>query len=100
MLIKLQDVKKLYDKKEFEEEIKGIQGQKSGSPLVYFYMSASDDNWVKPDRRIIRFHESVLKRKVKIEDTQSLLELTSQLLAEKFHNITPRLLELSSLELC
>ncbi len=89
----LQDVKKLYDNKGFEEEIKGIKGQKSGISLVYFYMLAGEDNWVKPDRMIIRFLEGVLKRKVKIEDAQNLLELTSRQLANKFPNITPRLLD-------
>lgn len=89
----LQDVKKLYDNKEFELEIKGIQGQKSGISLVYFYMLAGEDNWVKPDRMIIRFLESVLKRKIKIDDAQNLLELTSRQLANKFPDITPRLLD-------
>lgn len=89
----LQDVKKLYDNKEFDEEIKGIQGQKSGISLVYFYMLAGEDNWIKPDRMIIRFLESVLKRKVKIGDAQNLLELSCRLLTDKFPNVTPRLLD-------
>ncbi|MFD0051460.1 hypothetical protein ACFVHQ_19415 [Actinomycetes bacterium NPDC127524] len=89
----LQDVNKLYDNKEFETEIKAIQGQKSGISLVYFYMLVGDDNWVKPDRMIIRFLENVLERKVKINEAQSLLQLTSEILINEFSHITPRLLD-------
>jgi hypothetical protein len=79
-----QDVKKLfYGNEQFEEEIKSIPGQKSGISLVYFYMLAGEDNWIKPDRMIIRFLERVLQRKVKLDEAQTLLQATSKILAEK-----------------
>ncbi|AJO20851.1 hypothetical protein QQ991_01745 [Weizmannia coagulans] len=89
----LQDVKKLYGNEQFEEEIKSIPGQKSGISLIYFYMLAGEDNWIKPDRMIIRFLERVLQRKVKMDEAQTLLQATSKILAEKYPNMTPRLLD-------
>ncbi|WP_100332635.1 hypothetical protein [Bacillus xiapuensis] len=89
----LQDVRKVYGNEEFENEIKAIPGQKSGISLVYFYMLAGDDQWVKPDRMIVRFLEKALQRKVKIEEAQSLLEETTKILVEQYSNITPRLLD-------
>ncbi|UPW84921.1 hypothetical protein [Lysinibacillus sp. Ag94] len=89
----LQDVKKIYGNEEFEKEIRAIPGQKSGISLVYFYMLAGDDQWVKPDRMIVRFLEKALQRKVKIEEAQSLLEETTKILIKQYSNITPRLLD-------
>lgn len=89
----LQDVKKLYGNEQFEEEIKSIPGQKSGISLIYFYMLAGEDNSIKPDRMIIRFLEKVLQRKVKLDEAQTLLQATSEILAKKYSNMTPRLLD-------
>ncbi|MBE6185163.1 hypothetical protein G4D61_12685 [Bacillus ginsengihumi] len=89
----LQDVKKIYGNEEFENEIRTIPGQKSGISLVYFYMLAGDDQWIKPDRMITRFLEKVLQRKVKLEEAQSLLDETTKLLKKYYPNITPRLLD-------
>nr|WP_284929296.1 hypothetical protein [Bacillus subtilis] len=88
-----QDVKKLYGNDKFEKDIKAIPGQKSGISLVYFYMLAGDDHWIKPDRMIVRFLEKAIQRKVKIEEAQSILVGATNILAEKYPNITPRLLD-------
>ncbi|CAI9386350.1 hypothetical protein BACSP_04546 [Bacillus sp. T2.9-1] len=89
----LQDVSKVYGNVDFENEIKAIPGQKSGISLVYFYMLAGEDQWVKPDRMIVRFLEKALQRKVMIEEAQILLEGTTNILLEQYSNITPRLLD-------
>ncbi|QDP41953.1 hypothetical protein [Radiobacillus deserti] len=89
----LQDVTKVYGNEEFEREIKAIPGQKSGISLVYFYMLAGDDQWIKPDRMIVRFLEKALQRKVRLEEGQSLLNETTNILVHKYSNITPRLLD-------
>lgn len=88
-----QDVNKLYGNDKFEKDIKAISGQKSGISLVYFYMLAGDDHWIKPDRMIVRFLEKAIQRKVKIEEAQSILVGATNILAEKYPNITPRLLD-------
>ena len=56
-------------------------------------MLAGDDQWVKPDRMIVRFLEKALQRKVKIEEAQSLLEETTKILIKQYSHITPRLLD-------
>lgn len=56
-------------------------------------MLAGEDNSIKPDRMIIRFLERVLQRKVKLDEAQTLLQATSKILAEKYPNMTPRLLD-------
>lgn len=89
----LQDVKNLYGNEAFEAEIKAIPGQKSGISLVYFYMLAGDDQWVKPDRMIVRFLEKALGRKVRIDEAQALLEKTVALLKSRYPELTPRLLD-------
>ena len=89
----LQDVKKLYGNQRFEDDIKRIQGQKSGISLVYFYMLAGDDNLIKPDKMIIRFLEKAIQRKVSLEEAMLLLQKTSELLQKKYHNMNPRLLD-------
>ncbi|MGN7409168.1 hypothetical protein [Sporosarcina sp. SAFN-010] len=89
----LQDVKVLYGNADFESEIKSIPGQKSGISLVYFYMLAGEDKWIKPDRMVVRFLEKVLKRGVRIDEAQNLLERSSELLGNQYSNITPRLLD-------
>lgn len=89
----LQDVKRLYGNEAFEADIKAIPGQKSGISLVYFYMLAGDDQWVKPDRMIVRFLEKALGRKVRIDEAQALLENAAALLKPRYPEITPRLLD-------
>lgn len=89
----LQDVRNIYGNEEFEKAIKSIPGQKSGISLVYFYMLAGDDEWIKPDRMIVRFLEKALDRKVKLGEAQDLLVNAARNLSVKYPTITPRLLD-------
>lgn len=89
----LQDLDKVINNDKLEEEIKKIPGQKSGISLKYFFMLAGSSEFIKPDRMIIRFLESILNRKVELEEAQSLLRETSKVLKAKFENITPRILD-------
>ena len=89
-----QDVPKILNNKEFEQEIKKIKGQNSGVSLRYFYMLVGEDTVIKPDRMILRFLIDGLHRKVKIEEAQVVLEGACNILKEKYHKLTPRLLDL------
>lgn len=89
----LQDVQNIILDPQFEEEIKLITGQKSGISLRYFFMLAGSDNFIKPDRMIIRFLEKILERKVSLADSQKLLQETSQILNKDHPNLNPRLLD-------
>jgi len=59
--VKAQDVEYLKDSsfllnnEEFEKSVLSIPGQRSGISLRYFYMLIGSDDFVKPDRMILRF---------------------------------------------
>lgn len=89
----LQDVKKIILSKKFEEEIRSIKGQKSGISLRYFFMLAGSDDFIKPDRMILRFLENILNRKVGLDEAQLLLKETSHKLLKIHPKINPRLLD-------
>ncbi|MDL1956049.1 MAG: hypothetical protein LWW95_03210 [Candidatus Desulfofervidus auxilii] len=89
----LQDVYKIVENRKFEQEIKQIPGQRSGISLRYFYMLAGKDNFIKPDRMIIRFVESCLRRPVNVDEVSLLIKDTCKILQKRFPSLTPRLLD-------
>ena len=89
----LQDVHKIMYNDEFENKIKLIPGQKSGISLNYFFMLCGSNEFIKPDRMVLRFLEGILKRKVGIEEAQIILKSVSENLKEKYSDITPRKLD-------
>ncbi len=88
-----QDVPKALSDATFESEIKMISGQKSGISLKYFFMLAGSDDMVKPDRMIIRFLERTLERRVGLEEAQLFIQKTSEVLAQTYPSLNPRLLD-------
>lgn len=88
-----QDVSKLTDNTEFESKIRDIPGQRSGISLKYFYMLAGFDNFIKPDRMVVRFLEETLEKKIEINQAQELLIKVTESLKNKYININPRLLD-------
>ncbi len=89
----LQDMQKIINNDEFEEEIKKIPGQKSGISLTYFFMLAGSSDFIKPDRMIIRFLESALDKKVQLDEAQELLRDASKILKVQYKDMTPRILD-------
>lgn len=89
----LQDIQKIINNDEFEEEIKKIPEQKSGISLTYFFMLAGNSDFIKPDRMIIRFLESALYRKVQLDEAQELLRDASKILKVQYKDMTPRILD-------
>lgn len=89
----LQDIENVISDEEIKSEIKDIPGQKSGISLQYFFMLAGSNEFVKPDRMVLRFLERILQRKVTIEEAQNLLVETSNNLKGKYTHITPRELD-------
>lgn len=89
----LQDVGKVILNKKFEEEIRKIKGQKSGISLRYFFMLSGSDDFIKPDRMILRFLENTLERNVTLSEAQKLLEEVSHKLSKNYPSISPRLLD-------
>lgn len=78
---------------DLERTIRGIPGQGSGISLGYFWMLVGSDEFIKPDRMIRRFLESVLQRPVSSSEAQILLHDAAQRLRALHPHLTPRLLD-------
>jgi len=76
-----------------ENQIKKIPGQKSGISFKYFLMLSGSDDFVKPDRMIIRFLESITDQKVNINDCQIIIQETVKQLNKTEFNLTPKKLD-------
>lgn len=88
-----QDVVSVADDPVFEAAIRAIPGQRSGISLSYFWMLAGSDDFIKPDRMIIRFLEAALGRVVAVNEAPGLLADTVWQLLPDFPDITLRLLD-------
>jgi len=89
-----QDLSKVIGNREFEGDIKEIPGQGSGISTSYFYMLAGDDNFIKPDRMIIRFVESCIGSSgLKPDEVTKLIMDTHKELVKEFPSLTPRELD-------
>lgn len=89
----LQDVPAVIQNIDLENDIKQVPGQRSGISLRYFFMLSGSENFIKPDRMIQRFLESVLQRPVRIIESQNLLSEAAEELKLDYPTITPRLLD-------
>ena len=89
----LQDVPKIVSDTNFEREIKSIPGQRTGTSLRYFFMLSGDDDFIKPDRMILRFLEDALQRPVNRNEASSFLAETTRRLQSKYSHLVPRLLD-------
>lgn len=89
-----QDIDKIINNCDFKAEIKKIPGQKSGISTNYFFMLAGYENYIKPDRMILRFLERILDvDQIDIKKAQSLLIEVSKRLKNEHSHITPRVLD-------
>jgi hypothetical protein len=68
-----QDIDKVLTNETFEQAIKRIPGQSSGTSLKYFFMLAGDENTIKPDRMVLRFLQDATGILFKPEECQLLL---------------------------
>ncbi|MGO9372839.1 MAG: hypothetical protein ACLQBD_12150 [Syntrophobacteraceae bacterium] len=89
----IDDVIKVTGKKDFENEIKKIPGQKSGICLNYFYALSGMSDYVKPDRMLKRFAESVRGRNVKVSECHQLLLGASLIISETYPEMEARILD-------
>lgn len=89
----LQDVPQVAESEAFESAIQSIPGQGSGISLQYFWMLAGSEEFVKPDRMVVRFLEKALSRKVDTTEASRLLRDASIQLKSEFPNMNPRLLD-------
>jgi hypothetical protein len=88
-----QDLSKVINDPAFDSALCTIPGQGSRISIQYFWMLAGSENFVKPDRMVVRFLEDVLSRKVSVEEASELLQGASNHLLKDFWNMNPRLLD-------
>lgn len=89
----LQDRDKFMGNKKFKKQIRKIPGQKSGISTKYFYMLAGSDDFIKPDRMIVRFIKENANVEPTLEESQNILTNTSKLLESDYPHVTPKLLD-------
>lgn len=89
----IQDVSRVAHSAQFEAEIRDIPGQRSGISLQYFWMLAGSDDFIKPDRMVLRFLQTALNRSVTVREANGLLRAACGKLVEKHPQLTPRLLD-------
>ena len=89
----LQDVPRTSENTDLVAAIQSIPGQRSGISLYYFWMLAGSNDFVKPDRMVLRFLEAALSRPVDINEAVALLCASIQELGADFPSLTPRLLD-------
>lgn len=89
----LQDVPRVAENPAFESAVGSIPGQKSGISLQYFWMLAGSEEFVKPDRMVLRFLKSALGRSVDIDEAVRLLREASNQINTDFPDMNPRLLD-------
>lgn len=89
-----QDISKIENNEGFEKAVCLIPGQKSGISTKYFYMLAGSENFIKPDRMIVRFiKEATGIQNIKPAQCQSFLVEACKILSKEHSELTPRTLD-------
>jgi antitoxin (DNA-binding transcriptional repressor) of toxin-antitoxin stability system len=89
----LQDAVKIIGNPDFETAISAIPGQASGISTRYFYMLVGSDDYIKPDRMIMRFINDALQLSLSIQDSHKVIVAGAEQLKLRYPNLTPRLLD-------
>jgi hypothetical protein len=88
-----QDVPKVIANPGFERDVRLIPGQKSGISHDYFLMLTGSEDFIKPDRMVLRFLSQVLGQPVTIPQAQTLIREASAILRPQYPQASPRLLD-------
>ncbi|MHB1356092.1 MAG: hypothetical protein ACYCZF_08980 [Anaerolineae bacterium] len=89
----LHDAHKIIGNELFETRIKTIPGHSSGISLRYFYILLGSQDYVKPDRMVMRFIESATDKRYSVDECQRVLVQVSRLLAVEYPGLTPSKLD-------
>ncbi len=88
-----QDIPRLINDSGFERAITAIPGQRSGTSLKYFFMLSGNDDFIKPDRMIIRFLKDATGQTFNVNECQAILHAATAELNRSGYTIMPRLLD-------
>ena len=83
------DVSKLENNADVENEIKQIPGQTSGISYKYFLMLAGNEDFVKPDRMITRYLENITEKILTEDEKIQIIRNASAELIDNY-GVTPR----------
>lgn len=89
----LQDAFKIVGKEQFEARIKTIPGHNSGISTRYLYILLGSQDYVKPDRMVMRFVESATGKHYSVDECQQVLVQVCQLLVSEYSRLTPSRLD-------
>lgn len=81
-----QDIPKLIDNETFEDCIKRIPGQNSGTSLKYFFMLTGSKDQIKPDRMVLGFIKDATGLTLSATDALALVRQTVEDLKSKGYN--------------
>lgn len=88
-----QDLSKIQNSDSFKEDILQIPGQKSGISLQYFFMLASDNDFIFPSRYLIAFLSNVLEKNISPKKTIQLLNASYKILQNEYLHLTLKQLD-------
>lgn len=89
-----QDIPRLTSNETFEECIKRIPGQSSGTSLKYFFMLTGSKDQIKPDRMILGFIKDAIGLKLSANDALTLIRQTVEdLKMQGYSNLSARHLD-------
>ena len=89
----LRDSSKIIGNDLFEARIKVISGHNSGISTRYLYILLGSQDYVKPDRMVMRFLESATGKHYSADECQRVLVQVSQLLVTEYPGLTPSRLD-------
>lgn len=89
----LQDIPAAAGDAALEQAIRQIPGQTSGISLQYLWMLAGSDDFIKPDRMILRFLQEAIGRTVTVREAPDLLRAATSQLQSRYPQLTPRVLD-------
>ncbi|KUG24537.1 hypothetical protein ASZ90_005649 [hydrocarbon metagenome] len=88
-----QDVPKIINNADFENDIRKIKGQGSGISLKYFLMLCGSGDLIKPDRWIKEFINDAIAKQLSNQECQDLLSSACYRMKVECPKLTPRLLD-------
>jgi hypothetical protein len=83
----------MFENPDIEKAIRQIPGQKSGVSFRAFCMQLGNQDYVKPDRMLLRFISNAIGRRVDTVVCEQTIKVLSQILQQEFPHLTPRALD-------
>lgn len=83
----------IFENPAIETAIRQIPGQKSGVSFRAFCMQLGNNDYVKPDRMLLRFVEDAIGRRVNTDVCEQAVKTACETLQEEYSHLKPRTLD-------